>query len=307
MRECVEGKTLLSHADSMFSLLDEFFKLTMEEKQQYDLSKKGSYFGYKGKGKEVMDDRGNVDHNEMYNISKDDILAISDPLPAPFIIVSNRPLLQSYMQSNHLVLTTLFSSLSTSLGLPLDTFSNLHRFDIPSGCHTRFIQVHPYPDLLQQTLGEHTDFGSLSILFNRLGGLQVQLPDSHNWVYVRPVAGSAIVNLGDAMVKFSAGILRSNLHRVVSPPGEQAGMMRHSLVYFCRPEHEAILKRVKGGLVDAEGRDNGEEGVSSREWLERRHLARKIGVGAVGFQQPGDLAKGKGTEGNRTAWMAKMA
>lgn len=211
------------------------------------------------------------------------------------------------MQSNHLVLTTLFRSLSYSLGLPLDTFANLHRFDVPSGCHARLIQVHPYLNPLQQTLGEHTDFGSLSILFNRLGGLQVQLPDSHDWVHVRPAAGTAIVNLGDAMVKFSAGILRSNLHRVVSPPGEQAGLMRHSLVYFCRPEHEAILKRVEGGLIDAEGEDDGEEGVSSREWLERRHLARKIGVGAVGFQRPGDLAKGKGTEGSRIAWVAKTA
>ena len=37
------------------------------------------------------------------------------------------------------------------------------------------------------------------------------------------LAGHAIVNLGDAMVNFTNGLLRSNIHRVVSPPGEQAG------------------------------------------------------------------------------------
>lgn len=49
------------------------------------------------------------------------------------------------------------------------------------------------------------------------------------------------------MVKFSAGILRSNLHRVVTPPGEQARHTRYSLVYFSRPEHEVVMKRASGG------------------------------------------------------------
>lgn len=77
MRECAEGKTLLSRADSIFSLMNEFFKLPMEEKRRYDLSKKRSYFGYKGKGKEVMDDQGNVDHNEMYNVCQPSVEKLS--------------------------------------------------------------------------------------------------------------------------------------------------------------------------------------------------------------------------------------
>lgn len=118
-------------------------------------------------------------------------------------------------------------------------------------------------------------------------------------MYVRPVPGCAILNVGDAMVKFTAEVLRSNLHRVVEPPGEQRGMMRQSLVFFLRPEHKAQLKRLKGGVVDEEGVDgDGEEedGVSSKEWLERRHLSRKVGVG---FHKPGDFANGQGTEGSR--------
>jgi isopenicillin N synthase-like dioxygenase len=88
--------------------------------------------------------------------------------------------------------------------------------------------------------------------------------------------GCAIVNLGDAMVKFSGGILRSNLHRVVSPPGEQAQEVRRSLVYFSRPEHDVVLTRLRGGLVDELGDGGVEEGVSAREWLARRHIGRKI-------------------------------
>ena len=65
------------------------------------------------------------------------------------------------------------------------------------------------------------------------------------------------------MVKFSGGILRSNLHRVVSPPGEQAKEVRRSLVYFSRPEHDVVLTRLRGGFVDELGDELGVEGWRS--------------------------------------------
>lgn len=69
MRGCEAGERLLRDADNMFWLMDFFFDLPMEEKAKCDLSSQGSYFGYKGKGREVMDDQGTKDYNEMYNVS----------------------------------------------------------------------------------------------------------------------------------------------------------------------------------------------------------------------------------------------
>ena len=69
IRGCDAGERLLGDADNMFSLMDQFFDLPMEEKAKCDFSSQGSYFGYKGKGREVMDDQGTKDHNEMYNVS----------------------------------------------------------------------------------------------------------------------------------------------------------------------------------------------------------------------------------------------
>lgn len=68
--------------------------------------------------------------------------------------------------------------------------------------------------------------------------------------------------MGDAMVKFTAGILRSNVHRVVPPLGEQANLTRNSLVYFSRPEDSVVLKQLRGwgGGVDLCGRGGGEGG-----------------------------------------------
>ena len=52
------------------------------------------------------------------------------------------------------------------------------------------------------TLLGHTDNGSVTVLFNVVGGLQV-LDREGEWRYVRPEAGHAIVNLGDSVVQVS--------------------------------------------------------------------------------------------------------
>lgn len=208
------------------------------------------------------------------------MLSISDPLPAPQLITDHRSELKTYANTNIDIMNVLWKSLATSLDLPPTTFTDLHRRNEPSGCHVRFICAPPSENPLTDesaALGEHTDFGSLTILFNRLGGLQVKLPSSNDWVFVKPMVGCAIVNLGDAMVKFSAGLLRSNLHRVVTPPGDQAKHTRYSLVYFSRPEHEVLMKRLRGGLIDKQAMTEEEDAeVKTKDWMLRRHMGRKI-------------------------------
>lgn len=79
------------------------------------------------------------------------------------------------------------------------------------------------------------------------------------------------------MTKFTGGLLRSNIHRVVSPPGEQAEETRYSVVYFSRPEDEVVLKRLEGGIIP-KGEDD-EEAMNSKEWIKLQALRlRKVGV-----------------------------
>lgn len=120
----------------------------------------------------------------------------------------------------------------------------MHKIDGRSGDQIRFVKAPPQPKEDRRTaLGEHTDFGSVTVLFNRLGGLQVLPPGRDaQWCYVKPLDGHAIINLGDAMVKFTNGLLRSNIHRVSAPPGDQAEYNRFSLVYFNRPEVRASVE-----------------------------------------------------------------
>ncbi len=229
-----------------------------------------------------------------HQVSKDDILSVSSPWPAPEVITTNRPLLESYILSAHHIVTFLLDELTTHLHLPPSALSSLHRLTAHSGDQVRFVKAPPQPPNDHRTaLGEHTDFGSITILFNRLGGLQILPPGKDaEWCYVRPLPGHAIVNLGDAMVKFTNGLLRSNIHRVVSPPGAQAERTRFSLVYFARPEDEVLLRRLEGSdVVPVLGEGEVEEEICSKDWILRRAIGKRVGM-----FKPGEWDKFQGTE-----------
>ncbi|WPH05103.1 Hypothetical protein R9X50_00800400 [Acrodontium crateriforme] len=298
----VDGDGLLKDADMLFKLGEQLFALPTEEKQKYDFKDQGSYFGYKGLGAGVLDAKGTKDRNEFYNVSKDDILGTGERLPAPALLEAedSRVCLASYIRRSHAIVSLILGRLEKALGLPACTLRDLHRLQGESGDQVRWVRAPPSStpqSAQQQTLGEHTDFGSITILFNRLGGLQVLPPDVNGvpqqWCYVKPLRGHCVVNLGDAMVKFSAGVLRSNIHRVVAPPGEQEQLTRMSLVYFARPEDKILLKALEGSkIIDQAKTTSGEdeEDISAKEWILRRALGRRTG---------GDWEKAGGTEGSR--------
>lgn len=163
------------------------------------------------------------------------------------------------------------------------TLQSLHRLDAISGDQVRWVRSPPQPpDDRQTALGEHTDYGSVTILFNRLGGLQVLPPNQDTWAYVKPLKGHCIVNLGDAMVKFTAGVLRSNIHRVANPPGAQQNEVRYSLVYFNRPQDDVILKTLEGSrMIDEKKRALGigeEKEVTAKAWIMDRAFNRTLGT-----------------------------
>jgi isopenicillin N synthase-like dioxygenase len=137
----------------------------------------------------------------------------------------------------------------------------------------------------------HTDLGTVTILFNVVGGLQILPPGleakEENWRYVRPEPGCAIINLGDAMVEWTGGILRSNLHRVFFAPGAQAQCERYSLAYAIRPEGAISMKRlaVAGSVIPT--LDDGEEDLdcTADEWVTRK---------AIGLMSGKDTARSRG-------------
>jgi len=189
--------------------------------------------------------------------------------------------MKNFTKYAHEIVLLAWELLNNHLGLPVGTLLKMHRLEGISGDQIHLIKAPPQPpDDRRTALAEHTDFDSITVLFNRLGGLQILPPgDQAEWCYMKPLLGHAIVNLSDALVKFTNGLLRSNIHRVSSPPGTQAGTTRYSLVYFSRPEDDLILKRLQGSTkIPPLAKDEVEEEINSKDWIIRRGLGRRPGI-----------------------------
>jgi isopenicillin N synthase-like dioxygenase len=122
-------------------------------------------------------------------------------------------------------------------------------FDDKIDRHFATLPVNHYPEpdgepLPNQTrAGEHTDFGSLTILAvsQRAGGLQVKLHDGA-WLDVTAEADEFIVNIGDMMQRWTNDRWLSNVHRVVNPPAAaRSGSRRMSFGYFLHPNYDAEI------------------------------------------------------------------
>ncbi|KAL5536523.1 hypothetical protein ACEPAF_345 [Sanghuangporus sanghuang] len=281
--------------DEMFEMGEETMKLPLEEKMKFEQGDNGRSFGYKAAGANATDEYGNLDTVEFINISKNDALAFPKVFHRTYPSTVNdrmestiKPFIMKALEVN----TTILTVFEKKLVLPAGALLKLHKNEDLSGCEARCIRNPPKStsDISASAnpkvaIGAHTDFGSLSFLHNRLGGLQVLPPGYTEWQYVRPIPGHAICNIGDALTLLCGGILRSNLHRVVPPPGAQAAYTRWSLVYFTRPanhvalnalsEQSAMIKARLDQLTPDE-RTKFETNTTALEWFTRRIKNQRI-------------------------------
>ena len=68
LRQDAEGQALLSESERLFGLAPALYELGREELEKYNYAAQGSYMGYKGFGSSVVDEKGNLDRNEFYNV-----------------------------------------------------------------------------------------------------------------------------------------------------------------------------------------------------------------------------------------------
>lgn len=70
----------------------------------------------------------------------------------------------------------------------------------------------------QVRAGEHSDYGSITLLFqDSAGGLQVKSPNG-KFVDATPIENTCVVNAGDLLARWSNDTIKSTIHRVVEPP-----------------------------------------------------------------------------------------
>jgi isopenicillin N synthase-like dioxygenase len=156
---------------------------------------------------------------------------------------SYRPVFTAYYQALESLGRSLMSVFALALDMPEGYFDdkiNRHFSTVPAN-HYPEPKGDPLPNQIRA--GEHTDFGSLTILAvsDAAGGLQVKLRDG-TWSDVTAPRDEFIVNIGDMMQRWTNDRWLSNLHRVVNPPPEhRAGSRRMSIGYFLHPNYDAEI------------------------------------------------------------------
>ncbi|TFK83382.1 Clavaminate synthase-like protein [Polyporus arcularius HHB13444] len=272
--------------NAMFDLGAQTFALPTEEKMPHHYKADGSSFGYKSVGTNVIDEKGTRDTTEAMDVAQDDVLAYPEAVhhTYPVTVRENmdavlRPFVEKSMDIN----MTFLSIMDDRLGMPQGTLASFNKPEDVNGSTVRLIRAAPAlnPDA-QTFVTAHTDFGSLTLLHNRLGGLQVLVPGVETWQYVKPLEGHIICNIGDALHFFTGGILRSNIHRVIPPPKEQVKLERWSLVFFTRPNFDAPLRplsqysgTISDAVAGAADPKKFDTGFTAGEWLARRNAATR--------------------------------
>ena len=116
--------------------------------------------------------------------------------------------------------------------------------------HLSSLRVIDYPEQSAPPLpgqlraGAHSDYGVLTILRTEdaPGGLQVRTR-SGQWRDVPHIAGAFVVNIGDAMMRWTDDRWVSTQHRVVNPPlAPGRPTRRQSIAFFHNPAHDAVIE-----------------------------------------------------------------
>jgi isopenicillin N synthase-like dioxygenase len=204
--------------------------------------------------------------------------------------------LQEFARLGKTLTDGILALLSSALGLDPSSpeyLTKMHSHSNNSGTHVRLLKSPANSYRSTPHLQPHTDWGTLTVLFNALGGLQLYMPETVDaanpgWRSVKPEPGTAIINLGDAMVVWSDGEFKSNIHRVMQPPGDQRMWARYSLAYFTRPDNDVLLRPLGRKQLPS---NNEQEFPTFKEWALRRAMA-----GMADNYKKDNWEKGQGTE-----------
>ena len=99
-------------------------------------------------------------------------------------------------------------------------------------------------DLSQFSCGAHTDYGCVTLLLTdpTPGALQVQLKDG-TWLPADPIPGAFVVNIGDMIERWTNGLWKSTMHRVIHRgDGGENGKGRVSVPFFFEPNFDAVVR-----------------------------------------------------------------
>ncbi|MFT4044180.1 MAG: 2-oxoglutarate and iron-dependent oxygenase domain-containing protein [Gordonia sp. (in: high G+C Gram-positive bacteria)] len=124
-------------------------------------------------------------------------------------------------------------------------------------------------------MGAHSDFGIFTILWaDQVPGLQVLDRDGH-WYDIQPADGALLINLGDAMARWTNDRWMSTIHRVHPPVIDGQIQRRRSAAFFFDGNYDAVISPLPGTLADG---DTGYPPITIAENIAMKVAGLRTGV-----------------------------
>ncbi|OUL23233.1 2-oxoglutarate and iron-dependent oxygenase domain-containing protein [Nostoc sp. 106C] len=223
--------------EQVFAQSQSFFNLPLAVKQQLAWSDEFSNTGYVGIERERLDPNKPGDLKEAFNIGKQEDRGKDLPELSLNVAGQNPSFLTFYEACTKLA-NTVLQTLALALELPEDFFTSKHNHQNHTlrSLHYPPLQITPQPGQIRA--GEHSDYGSITLLFqDDIGGLEVQTA-SGEWIAAPSIPGTVVVNTGDLMQRWTNHVFCSTKHRVMIPNDNRVKQSRYSVAFFCHPNDD---------------------------------------------------------------------
>ncbi|KAB8231408.1 hypothetical protein ETB97_007227 [Aspergillus alliaceus] len=237
--------------ETLFSHLHKFFALPEEQKLAIEGGEKQAFRGWFAPARTAKNPE-RADQKEAFGLGNDKDETRPNQWPTNW--PEFRQDFTTFYEECYKMHLVLLRALSEKVGLDSEAL-------IPSvKAKDSYSALLHYPETSVESFQKrvrsapHTDFGTLTLLFNDSnGGLQVK-DKAGEWVDAPPMRGHAIVNVGDLLSRWFNGQLKSTEHRVVQPPAETRQTAngtadvvpsRYAIAWFGHPNRDAVVEPLK--------------------------------------------------------------
>ncbi|RCK59643.1 hypothetical protein Cantr_07347 [Candida viswanathii] len=300
----LEGHDFTQHeVDQVFSLSKDFFNLPSDYKSKYAVN--SSNHGYASFGKEKLDPSGQEkgDPKEALNFANLNFDTGKSGFDIPDWFTQDKArdelisqtIIKLYQLSIRILryLAQALEIEDTDNTKGEDWFATRYAPELPSGSAFRFLHYPGQKSLNPESViraGAHTDYGSVTLLFQKENqeGLEIYSPVSKQWEQVpfvpstkKDMAPPIVVNIGDLLSYWTAGLLKSTIHRVKFPKKvQETGQDRYSIVFFSHPSDDAMLETVPSEIIrkiEGRGANKDSTAITAKSTCRRGWLPRMAG------------------------------
>ncbi|MEA5447649.1 2-oxoglutarate and iron-dependent oxygenase domain-containing protein [Leptolyngbya sp. CCNP1308] len=243
--------------EGVFARSQQFFALPLAEKQAIAWASEVSNRGYIGLERERLDETQPGDLKEAFNLGREVSAEEANRLGIPPVQnlwpagqADFRTTLTDFFNACATAAARLFRAFALALEMPEDFLLNRHTTRNYTLRLLHYPPLNSLPKPGQIRAGAHSDYGTLTLLFqDDVGGLEV-LSTQGEWISAPAIPGAVLINTGDLTERWSNGVFRSTQHRVGLPQVDKAGRdgpagpvlnHRYSIAFFCEPDSEALI------------------------------------------------------------------